>query len=71
MAGRKPNIGDKARTEKIMFNVTPEMLSDFRAIASIEEKTMTEKIIQLMEQEIKNNATAIQAFRNIQKGNIQ
>ena len=66
MAGRKPNIGDKARKEKVMFYVTDEMLSDLRALASIEEITMTEKIIKLIESEIEKNSTKLQAFRKVQ-----
>lgn len=66
--GRKPLIGDKARTEKIMFYVTPEMISDFKTVSFIKGKTMVENVIALMEQEIKDHASELEAFKAIQNG---
>ena len=68
MAGRKPTIGDKARSEKISFYVTPEMLADFKTVSFIKNKTMVENVIALMEQEIKEHASEIEAFKAIQNG---
>ncbi len=67
-AGRKITIGDKKRTEKMMFYVAPEMLADFRILSFIENKTMVEKVISLMEQEIKSHSAEIEAFKAIQNG---
>ena len=68
MAGRKPTIGDKTRTEKFIFYVTPEMLADFKTVSFIKNKTMVENVIALMEQEIKDHASEIEAFKAIQNG---
>lgn len=69
MAGRKPSIGDKARTEKIMFYITPEMLSDLKAMAFLEDKSMVECIIGLIEKETKIREKEIHALKKIQIAN--
>ncbi len=66
--GRKPLIGDKARTEKMILYVTPEMLEDFRILAFIDNQTMLEKFIGLIEKEINERKDALEAFRKIQQG---
>ena len=48
MAG-KPKFGGKARTERIMFNVTPELLNDFKAVAFLNQQSMVERVVTLME----------------------
>ena len=53
-----------------MFAIEPQMLKDFKALAALDDTTMTEKILSYMSTEIKNRQAEIQAFRNIQAGNI-
>lgn len=71
MIGRPPSIGDKGRYKKIVLMVTEEMLSDFKAIASIDEKTMSEKLIALIEKEITSRSNDLQAFRAIQMAKLR
>ena len=66
----RPRTGEKLRSEKIMFAIEPQMLKDFKALAALDDTTMTEKILSYMSTEIKNRQPEIQAFRNIQAGNI-
>ena len=66
----RKRAGSEPRTEKIMFAVEPQMLKDYKALAALDDTTMTEKILSYMSTEIKNRQPEIQAFRNIQAGNI-
>ena len=66
--GRKPLIGDKARTEKLIFHITPEMLEDFKILAFIDNQTMLEKFVGMIEKEINDRKDALEAFRKIQQG---
>ena len=66
MAG-KPKFGGKARTERIMFNVTPELLNDFKAVAFLNQQSMVERVVTLMEQDVQNRAKDIQTIRKIQQ----
>ena len=66
----RKRAGSEPRTEKIMFAVEPQMLKDYKALAALDDTTMTEKILSYMSTEIKNRQPEIQAFRKIQAGNI-
>ena len=66
----RKRAGSEPRTEKIMFAVEPQMLKDYKALAALDDTTMTEKILSYISTEIKNRQPEIQAFRNIQAGNI-
>ena len=63
--GRKPSIGDKARTERIILNVTPEMLADFKTIAFLNNQSMAQRIIALMQKDIETRASDLQTIRKM------
>ncbi len=65
----RPRSRKEARTEKFMFSITPSVLSDFRTLAFIDNRSMSDYALELMEREIKNRNAELQAFRNIQNGN--
>ena len=66
----RPRTGKNLRSGKVMISVEPEILSDFKTVAFLENTTMTEKITQFMENEINKKQAEIQAFKKIQAGNI-
>ncbi len=61
---------DQSRTEKIMFYVTPEKLSDFKTVAFINNKTMVGRLMELMDEEIEKNNAKLQDFRKLQNTSI-
>ena len=69
MAGRKPSIGDKPRTERIILNVTPEMLSDIKTLAFLNNRTMIQHIVALIQKDIDSRADDLHAIQQMRQGN--
>ena len=67
MAGRKPSIGDKPRTERIILNVTPEMLSDIKTLAFLNNRTMIQHIVALIQKDIDNRADDLQTIQQMRQ----
>ena len=67
MAGRKPSIGDKPRTERIILNVTPEMLSDIKTLAFLNNRTMIQHIVALIQKDIDSRADYLQAIQQMRQ----
>ena len=66
----RKRAGNEARTEKIMFTIEPQILSDYKALAALDDKSMTDKICGYITQEIASRQAELKAFRAIQAGNV-
>lgn len=65
MAGRKPSIGDKPRTERIILNVTPEMLADIKTLAFLNNRTMIQHIVALIQKDIDSRADDLKTLNKM------
>ena len=63
--GRKPIDGVK-RSEKISLYITPELMQDIKALASIKGISITDCIIGVMRTYVGKNHEAIEAFFSVQ-----
>lgn len=62
----RPRKGLQSRTDKIMFALEPNLLEDFKIVAFLDKKSMTEKLIDFITKETQKRQPEIQAVKEIQ-----
>ena len=67
MARQKREI---PRTQKVAFTLTIEELENLKALSYLEDKPMSECVINLISREVEKRAEDIQAIRKIQKNSL-